>query len=107
MASQAAKGPARGEDRIRAPKPAAPRWLLMEILSRNPLSDDLAQAVWVYCVFLLRVLSEWFQLVRQLPHERMAEDPALNAPGVVGTWKGQLAMKLQRVKHSARRSRLV
>ena len=55
---------------------------------------------------LLRGLSEWFQLVRQLPHERTAEDSALNAPGVVGTRKGQLAIKLLGGKHSARRSRL-
>ena len=92
---------------MRDPKPAVSRGLFAEISSRNGLSGELVQATWVSWMFLRHVQSECLPLVRQLPRERMGDDSARNAPAVIGTRKGQLAMKQRRRKQMGRGSRLV
>ena len=81
---QAAKGLAKAGDRIQEPKPAVSKALFLKIASRNPINAPFAQAVRVSWMFLLRVQSECLQLVRQMPHEKMDADTALQSPAVIG-----------------------
>ena len=87
-AAQAAGGPARTGDRIRARKPAVSRGPFVEILSGDPVSDEFAQAARVSWTFLLLVQSECLPLEKSMPHERMGGDSVLNAPAVIGMWGG-------------------
>ena len=73
----AARGLARAVNRIREPKPAVSQALFAKIVSSNPFSDALVQAVWVFWAFLLRVPSECLTLVSQLPRDKMGEGPVL------------------------------
>ena len=78
----------------------------MKIVSKNPLSDAFAEAVWTSRLFLPRVPPERLTLARQMPHGRMDADLVLASPAVIGLETGNLVIKLRRRKHVAGCSRM-
>ena len=86
---------------------AAPHNLFVGKWSNNPPPYASIRAVWASWAFLLRAQSEFPPSVRQLPSEKAGEDWDFNAPAVVGTWGGHLAIKLRGRKHTRRGSRMV
>ena len=79
----------------------------VKIVSRNALSKAFAQAAWFSMAFLLRKQSECLPLVRQLRHEKMDEDSAIESATVTGMENGHLEIKLHRRKHMKGGSRMV